>query len=95
VAFAKRELEARSLVLDDTILARHARVAGKCPAHIAAVVGGVLGQEVVKAVSGRGAPTNNVFAFDAATGSGTALFASPVERAAAPKAAVPVDAIEL
>ncbi len=95
VAFARRELEARSLVLDDAMLARHARVAGKCPAHVAAVVGGVLGQEVVKAVSGRGAPTNNVFAFDAATGSGTALFASPVKRAAAPKAAVPVDAIEL
>ena len=86
VAFARRELEARSLKLDDMILARHARVAGKCPAHIAAVVGGVLGQEVVKAVSGRGAPTNNVFAFDAATGAGTALFASPVKRAAAPKA---------
>ena len=95
VVFAKRELEARSLVLDDAMLARHARVAGKCPAHIAAVVGGVLGQEVVKAVSGRGAPTNNVFAFDAATGSGTALFASPAKRAAAPKAAPPVDAIEL
>ena len=42
-----------------------------------------------------GEASNNVFAFDAATGAGTALFASPVERAAAPKAAVPVDAIEL
>ena len=46
VAFAKRELEARSLVLDDMILSAPRAAAGKCPAHIAAVVGGVLGQEV-------------------------------------------------
>lgn len=95
VAFARTELATRGFALDDSVLARHARVAGRCPAHIAAIVGGVLGQEVVKAVSGKGEPTNNVFVFDAATGSGAALLASPAERAAPRVAAPPADAIEL
>ena len=60
------------------MLARHARVAGKCPAHIGAVVGGVLGQEAVGEVRPRRAATRAPrSAFDAATGSGTALFAPP------------------
>ena len=51
----------------------------------------------LKAVSGKGAPTNNLFVFDAATGAGTALRASPfaLEK---PKPAAPPsaeDAIEL
>lgn len=50
---------------------------------IDAVVGGILGQEVLKAVSGRGAPCVNFFVFDAASGCGTTFNASGVERASA------------
>lgn len=98
VAFANAELEKRGLGgrLDDAALERHV-VAKRAPlAPIAAILGGILGQEVVKAVSGKGEPTNNVFVFDAQSGAGTALRANPA--AAKPKAAPapPVeDAIEL
>ena len=98
-AFAARALADRGLAgaASEGELAR-AFVAAAAPiAPVAAVVGGILGQEVVKAVSGKGAPTNNLFVFDAATGAGTALRASPFA-AEKPKPAAPPsaeDAIEL
>ena len=98
-AFAARALADRGLAgaASEGDLAR-AFVAAAAPiAPVAAVVGGILGQEVVKAVSGKGAPTNNLFVFDAATGAGTALRASPFA-AEKPKPAAPPsaeDAIEL
>ena len=49
---------------------------------INAVVGGILGQEVLKAVSGKGAPCVNFFVFDAASGCGTTFNASGVEQRA-------------
>jgi len=50
---------------------------------IDAVVGGILGQEILKAVSGKGAPCVNFFVFDAASGCGTTFNASGVEQARA------------
>ena len=49
---------------------------------IDAVVGGILGQEILKAVSGKGAPCVNFFVFDAASGCGTTLNASASSRRA-------------
>ena len=78
-------------------LERHVRTRDAPLAPVAAVVAGVLGSEVVKAVSGKGEPTNNVFVFDAATGEGSCLLASPDAAAAEakPPPPPPEDAIEL
>ena len=99
VAFAEAELGRRGVPFDEAAV-RRSRVAARAPlAPVAAVLGGILGQEVVKAVSGKGAPTNNLFAFDAATGAGVAFSCNP-NAAAAPAAAAavappPAEAIEL
>lgn len=37
---------------------------------VCAILGGILGQEVIKAISGKGAPIKNFFYFDAADGKG-------------------------
>jgi len=37
---------------------------------VSSIVGGFLGQEVLKAVSGKGAPLQNVFLYDLASGDG-------------------------
>ena len=50
---------------------------------IDAIVGGILGQEILKAVSEKGAPCVNFFVFDAASGCGTTFNASGVEQARA------------
>lgn len=38
---------------------------------VCAVIGGILGQEVIKAISGKGDPIKNFFFFDAMDGRGT------------------------
>ncbi|CAN6464740.1 unnamed protein product [Victoria cruziana] len=38
---------------------------------VCAIIGGILGQEVIKAISGKGEPLKNFFFFDTATGKGT------------------------
>lgn len=42
-----------------------------------AVIGGVLGQEVIKSVSRKGEPFNNVFIFDGVAGAGKLISAAP------------------
>eukprot|EP00897_Mesotaenium_endlicherianum_P010718 jgi/Mesen1/9675/ME000674S09280 len=42
-------------------------------APVCAILGGMLGQEVVRCVSGKGAPMNNFFLFDSAEGAGTVV----------------------
>ncbi|XP_031477183.1 SUMO-activating enzyme subunit 1A-like isoform X2 [Nymphaea colorata] len=44
---------------------------------VCAIIGGILGQEVIKAISGKGEPLKNFFFFDAATGKGTIEDISP------------------
>lgn len=71
---------AASVPTDDALRARceeawggavgDAGEASESPA-VAAVLGGILAQEVLKAVSGVGEPANNAFVFDVATGAGT------------------------
>jgi ubiquitin-like 1-activating enzyme E1 A len=40
---------------------------------VCAVVGGILGQEIIKALSQKGAPANNVFLFDGTTSEGKVM----------------------
>ncbi|XP_024033099.1 SUMO-activating enzyme subunit 1B-1-like [Morus notabilis] len=37
---------------------------------VCAIIGGILGQEVIKAISGKGDPLKNFFCFDATDGKG-------------------------
>jgi hypothetical protein len=42
---------------------------------VCAVVGGILGQEIIKALSQKGTPANNVFLFDGTTSEGKVMHA--------------------
>lgn len=62
----------KELNLDVTLLPDE--FAGHCTAEVSpvcAIVGGIVGQEVVKAVSGKDAPLNNFFFYDGLEGHGT------------------------
>ncbi|PKA55534.1 SUMO-activating enzyme subunit 1A [Apostasia shenzhenica] len=47
---------------------------------VCAILGGILGQEVIKAISGKGDPLKNFFYFDAADGKGIIEDISPVSK---------------
>lgn len=69
----KRELcVAQSLIeshIPDSLLERLVTNAREFP-PVCAIIGGVLGQEVIKAISGKGDPLKNFFFFDATDGKG-------------------------
>ncbi|KAF0694258.1 Aste57867_14853 [Aphanomyces stellatus] len=58
-------------ILDDTQLKQLAHVAQADIVPVCAIVAGILGQEVVKAISRKDEPLNNYFFFDGSTGAGT------------------------
>ncbi|KAI9181201.1 hypothetical protein LWI28_012424 [Acer negundo] len=66
----KKELcEANSLNVPDTLLERLITSAKEFP-PVCAIIGGILGQEVIKAISGKGDPLKNFFFFDVMNGKG-------------------------
>lgn len=64
------EAGADPAALPDELLAAYAAEAGDMPA-INAIVGGVLANELIKAVGGKGEPLNNWFLYSLAEGSGS------------------------
>ena len=64
------EAGADPAALPDELLAAYAAEAGDMPA-INAIVGGVLANELIKAVGGKGEPVNNWFLYSLAEGSGS------------------------
>ncbi|ETW02167.1 hypothetical protein H310_05736 [Aphanomyces invadans] len=73
VALAKSQLEGQGLpgFFDDHQLATLAATAEADVVPVCAIVAGILGQEVIKAISMKDEPLNNYFFFDGATGEGT------------------------
>jgi ubiquitin-like 1-activating enzyme E1 A len=67
-------------LLPDSLLQAYLTSPMEHPA-VSSIVGGFLGQEVLKAVSGKGAPLQNIFLYDLASGDGK------VEHLQAPEAA--------
>ncbi|KAK0580392.1 hypothetical protein LWI29_001344 [Acer saccharum] len=66
----KKELcEANSLNVPDALLERLITSAREFP-PVCAIIGGILGQEVIKAISGKGDPLKNFFFFDVMNGKG-------------------------
>ncbi|KAL5792521.1 hypothetical protein ACOSP7_001115 [Xanthoceras sorbifolium] len=69
----KKELcEANSLsvsLIPDTLLERLITSTGEFP-PVCAIIGGILGQEVIKNISGKGVPLKNFFFFDVMDGKG-------------------------
>ncbi|KAL5543873.1 hypothetical protein UlMin_007657 [Ulmus minor] len=76
----KKEIcEAQSLNeshIPDALLERLVAVKTEFP-PVCAVIGGILGQEVIKAISGKGEPLKNFFFFDAMDGKGIIEDISP------------------
>ena len=74
-SFAKGILEKNKVpadVVTPAMLQRHRDLNGAQLAHITAVVGGELGQETIKVLTGgQGEPINNIFIFDTETDAGT------------------------
>jgi len=68
--FAKNIVQTHGLNLSDESISRHCKVAGTQLVLVTAVLGGMLGQECIKAISKKGEPTNNVFVFDSSTDAG-------------------------
>ena len=56
-------------------LARYVRHDGIMLPHVAAVVGGMLSQEVLKAITRKGAPIDNVFIYESESGNGSLVTA--------------------
>jgi len=77
-AFAARAPAAESLV---------ALRMGNELSPVCAVVGGIVGQELLKAISGKDEPVDNFFFFDGLSGSGVIRSIRPVEAASDPSAA--------
>ncbi|KAF5957295.1 hypothetical protein HYC85_004520 [Camellia sinensis] len=68
----KELFEAQSLnesLIPDSLLERLVSCTTEFP-PVCAVIGGILGQEVIKAISGKGDPLKNFFFFDAMDGKG-------------------------
>ncbi|CAH9133237.1 unnamed protein product [Cuscuta epithymum] len=55
--------------IPDSLLVRLLRPSGEFP-PVCAIMGGILGQEVIKAISGKGDPIKNFFYYDATDGKG-------------------------
>lgn len=73
--YERRDFLAQRLSLSPTslprdLLLRVGRMAGNEVSHVCAVVGGILGQEVLKVLSGKDEPLNNTFVFSAEEGYG-------------------------
>lgn len=62
------EQEGYKDVIPDEILHQWARVAAADVSPVCAVLGGVMGNEVIKAISNKGEPANNCILFDGKTG---------------------------
>jgi len=78
VAFAKAQLSSRGLDVPQEALERHRSLAGAQLGFAAAVLGGVLAQEVIKVIAGGvGAPLEHLFIFDTTTDTCT-VYALPV-----------------
>ncbi|RHZ20668.1 hypothetical protein DYB37_001421 [Aphanomyces astaci] len=73
VALATSRLESQGLpgFFDRSQLATLAATATADVVPVCAIVAGILGQEVIKAISKKDEPLNNYFFFDGATGEGT------------------------
>lgn len=56
-------------LIPDALLERLVTGTGEFP-PVCAIIGGILGQEVIKAISGKGEPLKNFFFFDAVDGKG-------------------------
>lgn len=62
------EQEGYKDVVPDEILRQWACVAAADVSPVCAVLGGVMGNEVIKAISNKGEPANNCILFDGKTG---------------------------
>nr|AEG76896.1 putative SUMO-activating enzyme 1A transcript 2 [Linum usitatissimum] len=94
----KRQLcEAQSVseaLVPDTLLERLVMGSIEFP-PVCAIVGGILGQEVIKAISGKGDPLKNFFYFDVVDGKGVIEDISTMAPETEPAAAVPPTILEL
>jgi ubiquitin-like 1-activating enzyme E1 A len=66
-----------SQVVDENSLHELANVATADVAPVCAVLGGLIGNEVIKAISGKGEPVNNTLLFDGVTCKGFGLLIQP------------------
>ena len=64
-------------LLDEESLAALAKVAQADVAPVCAVLGGLIGNEIIKAVSGKGEPVNNTLLFDGSTCKGFGFLVQP------------------
>jgi ubiquitin-like 1-activating enzyme E1 A len=66
-------------VTDDSLW-RLAKVATAEVAPVCSVLGGLVGNEVIKAISGKGTPVNNTLQFDGETSKGLAFLVEPCKK---------------
>eukprot|EP00053_Salpingoeca_punica_P010266 m.92439 g.92439 ORF g.92439 m.92439 type:complete len:353 (+) comp15332_c1_seq1:31-1089(+) len=98
---ARRAAETRLSVAPGTISADFIRLlAANCSCElgpVAAVVGGILGSEIIKAISGKDEPLKNCFLYDGLETTGLVECLAPEEKKAAPpnQATVVQEAVEV
>lgn len=78
-AVVKEYLGSSSSLLDDDNLTRLCNVANSEIAPVCSVLGGLIGNEVIKAISSKGEPANNTILFDGITCKGWTFLVRPKE----------------
>jgi len=89
VTFCAARVAEQNVAVAEDQLKRWRAVSDAQLAHVCAVLGGMVGLEIIKGVSKKGAPINNVLVFDCKVGAATAVRVAATASAAAAAPAPP------